>query len=82
MRELEPYEQEYARCLMCNGPVTGPALGMALRRFERTTCSAKCRKAEVIRRFACCAKAKPRACACAYSFDCAEHGVRCVGSHD
>lgn len=31
---------------------------------------------------ACCARATPRACVCAFAFDCPTHGERHVGSHD
>ena len=31
---------------------------------------------------ACCPKAKQRWCVCTVSFECPDHGYRCVGSHD
>lgn len=38
--------------------------------------------AETIMRFGCCTAARIRQCNCAYSFECKNHGITCIGSHD
>lgn len=37
---------------------------------------------DVKRPFACCGKAVPINCVCAYSYDCPDHGAKHIGSHD
>lgn len=39
-------------------------------------------RAEITERFACCGNAEMVRCNCMYSFQCPDHGQRCVGSHD
>lgn len=31
---------------------------------------------------ACCPKAKPMACVCEYAWECPDHGVKHIGTHD
>lgn len=33
-------------------------------------------------RYACCPEARARHCVCMFSYSCAKHGSRCVGTHD
>ena len=72
----------YDTCSMCGQFLTESLRGFAYDRFEKMTCSAICRMVLQKQQFACCQKAEYRDCGCAYSFDCAEHGVTHVGGHD
>ncbi|UCC72035.1 MAG: hypothetical protein JSV86_16955 [Gemmatimonadota bacterium] len=73
---------EYTTCRMCDGPLPAALREFAASRFERMTCSTECTRADLVARFGCCAEATLAECVCAYAFECAEHGMTHVGTHD
>jgi len=79
---MEPWQREYSLCLICEKPVEPELFEWALRQFQRPICSTECRRIDMLRRFACCMKAEVYPCVCAYSFECSEHGIRHIGTHD
>jgi hypothetical protein len=79
---MPPPESPLMSCRVCSGAMSGPMLDLALRDLAQGVCGPECREKELKQHFACCEKATPKACGCAYAFKCEEHGETHVGSHD
>ena len=69
-------------CRVCESRMSGVPLEIALNNLQQGVCSDACRSTEQKRHFACCDLATPKACVCAYAFECAVHGETHVGTHD
>jgi hypothetical protein len=69
-------------CRVCNRPLSDEQKKLAKHWLQEMCCSLACQQDEIKQRYACCSKAVPMACVCAYAFECVEHGQRHIGSHD
>jgi hypothetical protein len=78
----DAWKERYRYCSVCGKPVERLMFNIACHRKEKQPCSAECVRKDIIRRFACCDKAVPSNCVCAYSFKCPQHGVTHIGTHD
>lgn len=75
-------ESPLMRCRVCAGELSEEMLNLALSDLQAKVCGQSCREKELKQHFACCERAVPKECGCAYAFDCQTHGETHVGSHD
>lgn len=78
----ESFVQQYLKCRVCGAELSDDRVAVAFWRHQTDVCSTECLRKETLRRYACCEKAQPRGCVCAYSTSCPDHGIRCYGTHD
>ena len=80
----DKWVERYTVCRVCGAEVDEDALAWAYWRHQEPVCSTDCVRAEQLKRFACCDKAKPlsRNCVCMYATECPVHGERHHGTHD
>lgn len=74
--------QAFRVCRVCGKAVNEDTLAFAYWKLQAPVCSTECLSAETLKRYACCEKAQPHPCVCAYSTTCPDHGVRHFGTHD
>jgi len=79
----EDWVKSLTTCRVCKKPIDDDdTVIRAYKTHQAQLCSSKCSLQEVWQKYACCEKAVPTFCSCAYSLTCPDHGDRHVGTHD
>lgn len=73
---------DFTKCRVCGAALSELQVEQGRLRYQAQLCSADCTATEIKRAYACCEKAEFTPCVCMYSFECTEHGVTHVGTHD
>ena len=74
--------QQFRVCRFCGKQVSDEVLAWAYWKLQAPVCDTECLRAETLKRYACCDKARPLGCVCTYATTCPDHGEHHFGTHD